>query len=84
MCVFFVYILPIILTIVLFILYRIIVKNKEDIPRILRWIFFLMTLIPILGLLLCIAYWLIFIYMVLDDALELKEDSKLANYLFKS
>ena len=43
-----------------------------------------MTLIPILGLLLCIAYWFIFIYMVLDDALELKEDSKLANYLFKS
>lgn len=84
MCVFFVYILPIILTIVLFILYRIIVKNKEDIPRILRWIFFLMTLIPILGLLLCIAYWFIFIYMVLGDALELKEDSKLANYLFKS
>lgn len=84
MCVFFIYILPIILTIILFILYQIIVKNKEDIPRILRWIFFLMTLIPILGLLLCIAYWFSFIYMILDDVLELKEDSKLANYLFKS
>lgn len=84
MCVFFIYILPIILTIVLFILYHIIVKNKEDIPRILRWVFFLITFIPILGLLLCIIYWIAFIYLILDDELELKEDSKLANYLFKS
>ena len=70
MCVFFTYILPIILTIILYIVYAKIVKDKGDIPRILRWVLFLVVLV--------------FIYLVLDEGIEIKEDSRLVKYLFKS
>lgn len=84
MCVFFIYILPIILTIILYIVYAKIVKNKGDIPRIMRWILFLIVLVPILGLIACLVYWGVFIYLVLDEDIEIKEDSRLVKYLFKS
>lgn len=56
MCVFFIYILPIILTIILYIVYAKIVKDKGDIPRILRWVLFLVALVPILGFIACLVY----------------------------
>lgn len=84
MCVFFIYILPIILTIILYIVYVKIVKDKGDIPRVLRWVLFLVVLVPILGFIACLVYWGVFIYLVLDEGIEIKKDSRLVKYLFKS